>query len=106
MSMDDTIIAAVMHERGLRVFGSNGERGRESKEARQINHYGRRMLAAAKSGRVKPTDSDQQIAQVITPVMAWLFWQIAPDLLLWIVGAIRRRIWGTGSTVTIEGPNS
>jgi hypothetical protein len=51
------------------------------------------MLKLEKKKRIKSTDTDEQIAKAITPIMAWLFWQIAPDLLLWIVEAIRKRIW-------------
>lgn len=62
-------------------------------EPRQINRYGRRMIRFAESGRIHRDQSDEQIAAAITPVLAWLFWQIAPELLMWIVAAIRRRIW-------------
>jgi hypothetical protein len=92
MSMDDTIIAAVMHER-QRVTGINFQPNGTTKENDIIDFYGRRMLKASKRGKVKPTNTDQQIAAAITPIMAWMFWQIAPELLLWIVAAIRKRIW-------------
>ena len=62
-------------------------------EPRQINRYGRRMIRFAESGRIHRDQSDEQIASAITPVLAWLFWQIAPELLMWIVAAIRKRIW-------------
>jgi hypothetical protein len=91
MSIEDTIIASVIYERSrmMQNIGTNLD------EARQINRYGRRMIRKAEAKRIRPTDSDEQIAAAITPVMSWLFWQIAPDLLLWIVKAIRHRIWNT-----------
>lgn len=93
MSIEDTIIASVIYERS-RLMQSTGN---SIDEARQINRYGRRMLRMSERKRISPSDSDEQIATAITPVMAWLFWQIAPDLLLWIVKAIRHRIWGPQS---------
>jgi hypothetical protein len=51
------------------------------------------MLRLEKKKRIKSSDTNEQIAKAITPMMAWLFWQIAPELLMWIVEAIRRRIW-------------
>jgi hypothetical protein len=64
-----------------------------SKEGETIDFYGRRMLRLEKKKRIKSTDTDEEIARAITPIMAWLFWQIAPELLMWIVAAIRKRIW-------------
>jgi hypothetical protein len=67
-------------------------------ERLRINHYGRKMLRLADRNRIQATDSDEQIAAALTSgVWVWLFWQIAPDLLLWIVQAIRKRIWGPKS---------
>jgi hypothetical protein len=52
------------------------------------------MLRFAETGRIRPTDSNEDIAAALTSgVWVWLFWQIAPDLLMWIVEAIRKRIW-------------
>lgn len=90
MSIEDTIIASVIHERG-RMAQSTGSESLD--EPRKINRYGRRMIRFAESGRIHRDQSDEQIAAAITPVLAWLFWQIAPELLMWIVAAIRRRIW-------------
>ncbi len=90
MSIENTIIASVIHERG-RIAKATGADSLD--EARQINKYGRRMIRLAESGRINRDQSDEEIASAITPVLAWLFWQIAPDLLLWIVEAIRKRIW-------------
>lgn len=89
MSKEDTIISAVIFERS-RMMQSNGS---DLDEARKINKCGRKMIRLAENGRIRPEDSNEQIAKAITPVMAWLFWQIAPELLLWIVEAIRKRIW-------------
>ncbi len=90
MSIENTIIASVIHERSqlAKATGVNS-----LDEARQINKYGRRMIRLAESGRINRDQSDEQIAAAITPVLAWLFWQIAPELLAWIVAAIRRRLW-------------
>lgn len=93
MSIEDTIIASVIYERS-RLMQSSAN---SIDEARQINRYGRRMIRMSERNRISQSDSDEQIAKAITPVMAWLFWQIAPDLLLWIVKAIRHRIWGSQS---------
>lgn len=92
MSREDTIINSVIFERAS-VCNTRVRQIAYSNEGKAINFYGRRMLRAADKKRIKPTDSDQQIAAAITPIMAWLFWQIAPELLLWIVSAIRKRIW-------------
>jgi hypothetical protein len=52
------------------------------------------MLRFAERGRIKASDSNEDIAAALSSgVLVWLFWQIAPDLLMWIVAAIRKRIW-------------
>jgi hypothetical protein len=89
MSIEDSIISSVIFERN-RVARSAGP---GSKESRQINKYGRKMIRLAEAGKINSTQSDEEIVRAISPVMLWLFWQIAPELLLWIVKAIRRRIW-------------
>jgi site-specific DNA-cytosine methylase len=91
MSKEDSIIGSVIFERNR--YTRTADNG--SNEARQINKYGRKMIRLSEAGRIKSSDSDQQIVAAITPIMAWLFWQIAPELLLWIVKAIRKRIWDT-----------
>lgn len=90
MSIENTIIASVIYERN-RMTRSTGTDSLD--EGRKINKYGRRMIRLAESGRINRDQSDEQIAAAITPVLAWLFWQIAPELLMWIVAAIRRRLW-------------
>jgi hypothetical protein len=96
MSMEDTIIAGVIFERAYltqgRVLDVDGQ-----DERIKINHYGRKMLRFAERGRIRPTDSNEDIAAALTSgVWVSLFWQIAPDLLMWIVQAIRKRIWEQG----------
>ena len=93
MSLEDTIIAGVIFERGAITQGrALTPDGRD--ERLHINHYGRKMLRFAERGRIKPADSNEQIAATLSSgVLVWLFWQIAPDLLMWIVEAIRKRIW-------------
>jgi hypothetical protein len=93
MSTEDTIISSVIFERGRMVRAAE----EITSEARQINKYGRRMIRFAEAGRINAQQSDQQIATAITPLMAWLFWQIAPELLMWVVSAIRKRIWSNQS---------
>jgi hypothetical protein len=93
MSLEDTIIAGVIFERaavcGTGVLAADGR-----DERLHINHYGRKMLRFAERGRIKRTDSNEDIAAALSSgVLVWLFWQIAPELLLWIVEAIRKRIW-------------
>ena len=93
MSLENAIIAGVIFERAatcsVGVLDASGE-----DERLHINHYGRKMLRFAERGRIKPADSNEDIAAALSSgVLVWLFWQIAPDLLLWIVAAIRKRIW-------------
>lgn len=92
MSRDDTIMTSLLYERAAMCGSWAGDLA-VSKEGESIDFYGRRMLRLEKKKRIKSTDTDEQIAKAITPLMAWLFWQIAPELLLWIVAAIRKRIW-------------
>lgn len=92
MSRDDTIMTSLLYERAAMCGSWAGDLA-VSKEGESIDFYGRRMLRLEKKKRIKSTDTDEQIAKAITPIMAWLFWQIAPELLLWIVAAIRKRIW-------------
>ena len=92
MSREETVITSLLYERASQCGSWAGDLA-VSKEGESIDFYGRRMLRLEKKKRIKSTDTDEQIAKAITPVMAWLFWQIAPELLLWIVAAIRKRIW-------------
>jgi hypothetical protein len=92
MSRENTVIASVIYERN-RMARSTGADRASLDEARKIERYGRKMIRLAEANRIKPQDSDEEIARAITPIMAWLFWQIAPELLMWIVAAIRKRIW-------------
>ena len=92
MSRDDTIITSLIYEHAS-FCGKWAQEVADSHEGDSIDFYGRRMLRLADKKRIKSTDSDEKIAKAITPLMAWLFWQIAPELLLWIVAAIRKRIW-------------
>jgi hypothetical protein len=63
-------------------------------DARSIGKYGRKMIKWADSGKLISTDTNEEIAASLSAgLVVWLFWQIAPDLLLWIVAAIRKRIW-------------
>ena len=92
MSREDTVITSLLYERASQC-GSWARDLAVSKEGESIDFYGRRMLKLEKKKRIKSTDTDEQIAKAITPIMAWLFWQIAPELLMWIIAAIRKRIW-------------
>ena len=92
MSRDDTIMTSLLYERASQCGSWAGDLA-VSKEGESIDFYGRRMLKLEKKKRIKSTDTDEQIAKAITPIMAWLFWQIAPELLMWIIAAIRKRIW-------------
>ncbi len=92
MSRDDTIMTSLLYERAAMCGSWAGDLA-VSKDGESIDFYGRRMLRFEKKNRIKSTDTDEQIAKAITPIMAWLFWQIAPELLMWIVAAIRKRIW-------------
>ena len=92
MSRDDTIMTSLLYERAAMCGSWAGDLA-NSADGESIEFYGRRMLKLEKKKRIKSTDTDEQIAKAITPIMAWLFWQIAPELLAWIVEAIRKRIW-------------
>ena len=92
MSRDDTIIGSLIYEHAS-LCGKWAQEVADSHEGDMIDFYGRKMLRLESKKRIKATDSDEKIAKAITPLLAWFFWQIAPDLLLWIVAAIRRRIW-------------
>ena len=92
MSRDDTIMTSLLYERAAMCGSWAGDLA-NSADGESIEFYGRRMLKLEKKKRIKATDTDEQIARAITPIMAWLFWQIAPELLMWIVEAIRKRIW-------------
>ena len=92
MSRDDTIMTSLLYERAAMCGSWAGDLA-VSKEGESIDFYGRRMLRLEKKKRIRSTDTDEQIAKAITPIMAWLFWQIAPELLMWIVAAVRKRIW-------------
>lgn len=93
MSLENAIIAGVTFERAAMTRGATlAADGRD--ERLHINHYGRKMLRFAERGRIKASDSNEDIAAALSSgVLVWLFWQIAPDLLMWIVAAIRKRIW-------------
>jgi len=99
MSIENTIIASVIFERsrltGGRTLAADGQ-----DERLKINHYGRKMLRMKERGRVRSTDSDQEIAAALSSgLLTWLFWQISEELLLWLIAAIRRRIWESESQV-------
>jgi len=89
MSLEDSIISSVIFER-MRLLRVSD---RDSDETKKIERYGRRMIRMAESNKISPLDSDEQIAEAITPLLAWIFWQISRELLMWVVSAIRRRIW-------------
>lgn len=95
MSRDDTIMTSLLYERAAMCGSWAGDLA-VSADGESIDFYGRRMLRLEKKKRIKSTDTDEQIAKAITPIMSWLFWKIAPELLLWIVAAIRKRIWQQG----------
>lgn len=95
MVNEDTIIRGVIFERaalvGTGILDASG-----ADERLQIDHYGRKMIRAAKRGRIRPQDSDEKIAKLMTGgLWVWLFWQIAPELLAWVIAAVRKRIWET-----------
>jgi hypothetical protein len=99
MSIENTIIASVIFERsrltGGRTLAADGQ-----DERLKINHYGRKMLRMRERGRIRATDSDQEIAAALSSgLLTWLFWQISEELLMFIIAAIRRRIWESESQV-------
>jgi hypothetical protein len=86
---------------GGRTLAADGQ-----DERLKINHFGRKMLRLKDRKRIKSTDSDDDIAaklrpsnRVQSPLLAWLFWQISEELLMWLIAAIRRRIWESESQV-------
>lgn len=97
MSLENAIIAGVIFERaatcGVGVLDASGE-----DERIKIDKYGRKMLRLQKRGKIKSTDTDEQIAVKLTAgfwlaVASIFLEQIAPELLAWIIAAIRKRIW-------------
>jgi hypothetical protein len=97
MSMEDSIIAGVIFERaaicGVGVLDASGE-----DERIKIDKYGRKMLRMQKRGKIKASDSNEEIATKLTAgfwiaIASFFIEQIAPDLLMWIIQAIRKRIW-------------
>ena len=60
-----------------------------------IDRHVRRMLRFEKRGRIREDMTDEQICGVLSSgLLVWLFWQIAPQLLMWVIAAVRKRIWG------------
>jgi hypothetical protein len=97
MSLENAIIAGVIFERaaicGVGVLDASGE-----DERIKIDKYGRKMLRLQKRGKIKSTDTDEEIATKLTAgfwlaVASIFLEQIAPELLAWIIAAIRKRIW-------------
>lgn len=97
MSMEDAIVNAVVMEyetsatsAGLRSC----ERDRDETKS-DIDRYVRRMLRFEKRHKIDATMSDEQICGIISSgLFMWLFWQIAPHLIAFIIAAVRKRIWG------------
>ena len=97
MSRDDTIMTSLLYERAAMCGSWAGDLA-VSKEGESIDFYGRRMLKLEKKKRIKSTDTDEQIAVKLTAgfwlaVASIFLEQIAPELLAWIIAAIRKRIW-------------
>jgi hypothetical protein len=66
-----------------------------SGSAEDIDRHVRRMLRFEKRHKINATMTDEQICGVLSSgLLMWLFWQIAPELLMWIIAAVRKRIWG------------
>jgi hypothetical protein len=97
MSMEDAIIAGVIMERAI-LCGTGVLDASGADERIAIQKYGRQMLRLHAKKKIKPTDSDKEIATKLTAGF-WLWVagifveQVAPKLLEWIVAAIRKRIW-------------
>jgi len=65
-------------------------------DRRKIERYTRRMHRLSRAGKIKPEDSDEHIAGALSSgIITAIFWTIAPELLRWIIAAVRRRIWPT-----------
>ena len=97
MSLEDSIISGVIFERAI-VCGTGVLDASGADERIAIDKYGRKMLRLQKRGKIKSTDTDEQIAVKLTAgfwlaVASIFLEQIAPELLAWIIAAIRKRIW-------------
>lgn len=97
MSLEDSIISGVIFERAI-VCGTGVLDASGADERIAIDKYGRKMLRMQKRGKIKSTDTDEQIAVKLTAgfwlaVASIFLEQIAPELLAWIIAAIRKRIW-------------
>jgi hypothetical protein len=74
---------------------STANRCYDGRDNDDIDRHVRRMLRFEKRHKIDATMSDEQICGVLSSgLLMWLFWQIAPELLMWIIAAVRKRIWG------------
>jgi hypothetical protein len=95
MSIEDTISNSVQMEWALCASSLHGmEDSQDTKD--DIDRHVRRMLRFEKRHKINATMSDEQICGVLSSgLLMWLFWQIAPELLMWIIAAVRKRIWNS-----------
>jgi hypothetical protein len=93
MSIEDTIVSSVQME--WRQAVASADVCPDSQASDDIDRHVRRMLRFEKRHKINATMSDEQICGVLSSgLLMWLFWQIAPELLMWIIAAVRKRIWG------------
>jgi hypothetical protein len=94
MSIEDTISSSVQMEWDQSAVSFSGT-GDNTETKADIDRHVRRMLRFEKRHKINATMTDEQICGVLSSgLLMWLFWQIAPELLMWIIAAVRKRIWG------------
>jgi hypothetical protein len=95
MSIENTIVSSVIMEWQQSAMASSEPLAMWADTKDDIDRHVRRMLRFEKRHKINATMSDEQICGVLSSgLLMWLFWQIAPELLMWIIAAVRKRIWG------------
>lgn len=95
MAIEDAISSSVQMEWEQSAMAGDEPLALWAETREDIDRHVRRMLRFQKRGKINATMSDEQICGVLSSgLLMWLFWQIAPELLLWIIAAVRKRIWG------------
>lgn len=94
MSLENTIVSSVLMEWQQSAMASSEPLAMWADTKNDIDRHVRRMLRFKKRGKINATMTDEQICGVLSSgVLMWLFWNIAPQLLMWIIAAVRKRIW-------------
>lgn len=94
MSLENTIVSSVLMEWQQSAMASSEPLAMWADTKNDIDRHVRRMLRFEKRGKINRNMTDEKICGVLSSgVLMWLFWNIAPQLLMWIIAAVRKRIW-------------